>query len=136
MQRVAMFVFGLWLTLGMMAPVLRAQAPETNPPPAAIAAPTQVSPAPEVPFMRVTLTPRSRVFPGSEAMENLFWRAMRMLRCAAYTMMVCHVLLALWVFADVRKRRNGQWLWVILAILGGFVATAVYALVRIGEKPA
>ncbi len=115
----------------LVTTTVQAQAPETNAP----AAPATVV-SQEPPLVRVTLTPRSRVFPGSEAVEAMFWRAMGMLRCAYYVTMVCHVLLTLWVIADIRKRRNGQWLWVLLTLLGGFIATAVYALVRMGDKPA
>ncbi len=73
------------------------------------------------------------VWPGP-AGKAVFWRAVRVLKCAAWTLIACHILLAVWVFTDVRKRGEGHGIFIALALLGGFPATIIYALVRIGDK--
>jgi hypothetical protein len=45
-----------------------------------------------------------------------------------------HVMLAIWVFTDIRKRGEGHGIFVVLALLAGFPATILYALVRIGDS--
>ena len=45
-----------------------------------------------------------------------------------------NVLLAVWVFVDIRKRKMGSGIWVALVLLTGLCGAAVYALVRIGDK--
>ena len=80
-----------------------------------------------------TISETRMLFP-SPAVESLFWRAMRLLRCAYWTLIVCHLLLALWIAMDIRQRKQGNYLFVVLAIIAGFPATVIYALVRIGDK--
>jgi hypothetical protein len=46
---------------------------------------------------------------------------------------VIHVLLASWVFTDIRKRGEGHGIFVVLALLAGIPGTILYALVRIGD---
>ena len=47
---------------------------------------------------------------------------------------VCNVLLATWVFGDIRKRGEGSGIFVALALLIGIPAVVVYSLIRIGDK--
>jgi len=47
---------------------------------------------------------------------------------------VIHVLLAMWVYSDIRRRGEGHGIFIVLALLGGIPATILYALVRIGDK--
>ena len=47
-----------------------------------------------------------------------------------------HVLLAIWVFGDIRKRGEGSGLFVVLALLAGIPGTALYLLARIGDRKA
>lgn len=47
---------------------------------------------------------------------------------------ICHVLLASWIYTDIRKRGEGHGIFIILALLAGFPAAVVYALVRIGDR--
>ena len=50
---------------------------------------------------------------------------------------IVHVLMATWVYADVRRRNSGNGIWIVITLLAGFFGTAVYALIRIGDaKPA
>jgi hypothetical protein len=75
------------------------------------------------------------VWPGGTA-KALFWRTVRLAKCALWTLVLCHVLLAGWVFFDNRKRAGNHGMFALLALLAGFPAAVVYALVRIGDKKA
>lgn len=46
---------------------------------------------------------------------------------------VVNVLLAIWVYQDIRKRNSGSGLWIVLALLAGFFGTLLYAIVRLGD---
>lgn len=52
----------------------------------------------------------------------------------AFCIVVCNILLAMWVFTDIRKRGEGSGIFIVLALLIGIPAVVVYALVRIGDK--
>ena len=56
-----------------------------------------------------------------------------LLKCVLIWIAVVHVLLASWVFTDIRKRGEGHGIFVVLALLAGIPATILYALVRIGD---
>jgi hypothetical protein len=59
--------------------------------------------------------------------------ACRILTGVALWLAVIHVLLASWVFTDIRKRSEGHGIFVVLALLAGIPGTILYALVRIGD---
>ena len=48
--------------------------------------------------------------------------------------LVIHILLAIWVYQDIRRRTTGSGIWIVVTLLAGLCGAAVYALVRIGEK--
>ena len=48
--------------------------------------------------------------------------------------LIVHILTAVWVFQDIRKRGAGSGLWIVIALLTGLLGTLVYAVVRLGEK--
>jgi Flp pilus assembly protein TadB len=47
--------------------------------------------------------------------------------------LVVHILLAVWVFQDIRKRNAGSGVWIVIALLTGLLGTLVYAVVRLGN---
>jgi hypothetical protein len=47
-----------------------------------------------------------------------------------------HILLAIWVYHDIRQRNMGSSIWIVIALLTGLFGTLVYAVVRIGDKQA
>ncbi len=47
---------------------------------------------------------------------------------------VVHVLVAVWIYQDIRHRNAGSGLWIVLGLLAGLLAALVYAVVRIGDK--
>ena len=49
---------------------------------------------------------------------------------------IIHILLAMWVYQDLRKRNTGSGIWIVITLLAGLCGAAVYALVRLGEKQA
>jgi cell division protein FtsL len=49
--------------------------------------------------------------------------------------LVIHILLTIWVYQDIRKRNVGSGLWIAVTLLAGLLGAALYALVRIGDKP-
>ena len=56
------------------------------------------------------------------------------LRCVLLVLFVCHILLAAWIYTDIRKQGQGNGIFIILALVAGFPAAILYALVRIGDK--
>jgi len=102
---------------------------EKGEPPEAMA-PAPPPPAPHIepgrlPRVEVVFTPGVR---------RVGWGLVRALRCIGWTLLTIHVLLAIWVFMDIRKRGEGHGIFIALALLGGIPATILYALVRIGDK--
>ena len=50
---------------------------------------------------------------------------------------IVHILTAIWVYQDIRKRGVGSGIWIVIALLTGLIGTLVYAIVRLGNtKPA
>jgi hypothetical protein len=50
---------------------------------------------------------------------------------------ICNILLAMWIFTDIRKRGEGSGIFIALALVAGIPTAIIYALVRIGDrKPA
>ena len=47
---------------------------------------------------------------------------------------VINILIAIWIFTDIRKRGEGHGIFVALALLAGIPTAIIYALVRIGDK--
>ena len=47
-----------------------------------------------------------------------------------------HILLTVWAYQDTRRRNTASGIWTIVVLLTGLLGAAVYALVRLGDKPA
>ena len=56
------------------------------------------------------------------------------MRCLFSILALIHIMLAVWVYTDIRKRGEGQGIFIVLALLGGIPAAMLYALVRIGDR--
>jgi hypothetical protein len=48
-------------------------------------------------------------------------------------LLVVHILLAVWVYTDIRKLNRGSGIWIVIALLTGLLGTLVYAVVRLGD---
>ncbi len=51
-----------------------------------------------------------------------------------FLIVVVHILLAVWVYQDIRKRNAGSGIWIVIALLAGLLGVLVYAIVRIGDN--
>ena len=47
---------------------------------------------------------------------------------------ICNILLAIWIFTDIRKRGEGSGIFVAMALIAGIPAALIYALARIGDR--
>ncbi len=82
---------------------------------------------------------RRPLMPPPEANLPLVVRINRlgdMVRMMLLGFIVCNVLLAIWIFTDIRKRGEGSGIFIALALLAGIPAAIIYSLVRIGDKAA
>ena len=56
------------------------------------------------------------------------------LRIVLLVAALCNILLAVWIYRDIRKRGEGSGIFVALALVAGIPTAILYALVRIGDK--
>ena len=61
-------------------------------------------------------------------------RICRLFCVIATFVLVINILLAVWVFTDIRKRGEGHGIFIALALIAGIPGAILYALVRIGDK--
>src|SRR5439155_6786599 len=47
---------------------------------------------------------------------------------------LCNILLAIWIYTDIRKRNEGSGIFVAMALVAGIPAALIYSLTRIGDK--
>jgi hypothetical protein len=57
-----------------------------------------------------------------------------LIRLCVLVGVVFNILLAIWIFKDIRKRGEGPAIFIALALLAGIPAAIIYSLVRIGDK--
>jgi ABC-type maltose transport system permease subunit len=57
-----------------------------------------------------------------------------MLRLIILVWIACNILLAIWIYTDIRKRGEGSGIFVALALLAGIPVAIIYSLVRIADK--
>ena len=46
---------------------------------------------------------------------------------------IIHILMAIWVYTDIRQRNSGSGIWIVIALLAGLFGVLAYALVRLGD---
>ena len=46
---------------------------------------------------------------------------------------IVHILLAIWVYMDIRKLNRGSGIWIVIVLLAGLLGALVYAVVRLGD---
>jgi hypothetical protein len=79
-------------------------------------------------------TPVVRVlWPGADTKSEIRC-VLGIFRAILVVWVVCNVLLASWIFTDIRKLGQGHGIFIALALLAGFPAAILYAVVRIGDK--
>jgi hypothetical protein len=47
---------------------------------------------------------------------------------------IVHVLVAVWVYQDLRSRNAGSGIWIVITLLTGLFGALVYAVVRLGDS--
>ena len=58
-------------------------------------------------------------------------------KCAGPFVLIClivHILVAVWVYTDIRKRKAGSGIWIVISLLAGLFGALVYAIVRLGDS--
>jgi hypothetical protein len=48
--------------------------------------------------------------------------------------LIFNILIAIWIFSDIRKRGTGSGIFIVLAFIAGIPTAIIYALVRIGDN--
>jgi len=66
--------------------------------------------------------------------------ARRLRRCRYYGFkafllisFIVNILLAIWVFQDIRQRNTGSGIWIVVTLLAGWLGAILYVLVRLGD---
>jgi ABC-type maltose transport system permease subunit len=60
----------------------------------------------------------------------------RIVKACALVAFVFNILVAVWIYTDIRKRGEGSGIFIALALLAGVPAAIIYLLVRIVDKKA
>ena len=47
---------------------------------------------------------------------------------------VVHILLAVWVYKDIRRRNCGSGIWIVIVLLAGLLGVLPYTIVRLGDS--
>ena len=71
-------------------------------------------------------------FPGKDGYKKCHFM-MKHFFGFVFMCMIVHVLLAIWVYQDIRKRNAGSGIWIVVALLTGLPGALVYAVVRMGD---
>jgi len=114
---------------------------------AALAPREQMAPQPGAPPERQTLMPAPGpettrpAVPVAGADQPLAARLVQdihkvgdLVRLMILGCILFNVLLAIWIFMDIRKRGEGSGIFVVLALVAGVPAAIIYSLVRIGDR--
>ncbi|MGD8501162.1 MAG: hypothetical protein PVJ86_10975 [Phycisphaerales bacterium] len=48
--------------------------------------------------------------------------------------LVVHILVAVWVYTDIRRLNRGSGVWIVITLLTGLLGGLVYAVVRLGDE--
>ena len=46
---------------------------------------------------------------------------------------IVNILLAVWVYKDIREKTNSSGIWIVIVLLTGLFGAIVYAIVRLGD---
>jgi len=47
---------------------------------------------------------------------------------------IVHILVAIWIYTDIRQLNRGSGIWIVIALLAGLLGALVYAVVRLGDN--
>ena len=72
--------------------------------------------------------------PPFQAAPNALRKFADLVKLCILVGFIFNILVAVWIFTDIRKRGEGSGLFIALALLAGIPAAIIYAIVRIGDK--
>jgi len=78
--------------------------------------------------------PQPGMMPPPPGHERALHEIGGMLRLMVLACIVCNILLAIWIYTDIRKRGEGSGIFIALALVAGIPAAIIYSLVRLGDK--
>jgi hypothetical protein len=67
---------------------------------------------------------------------NLHQDIAGLLKLCCLVAFIFNILIAIWIFTDIRRRGEGSGIFIVLALLAGVPAAIIYAIVRIGDRKA
>jgi len=82
------------------------------------------------------LAPAAPCAPTAQRVCPVAQKCQRMMGLFFLVCLTIHILLSVWVYQDLRRRNTGSGIWIVITLLAGLFGAAVYALVRLGDKPA
>ena len=92
-----------------------------------------LTPPPPHPEVAGKPMPMARLWPRDQVRAEIRC-VVGIIRAFVAVWLICNVLLAAWIFTDIRKQGQGHGIFIALALLAGFPAAILYAMVRIGDK--
>jgi hypothetical protein len=72
--------------------------------------------------------------PGNPHMQEIHRDIAGFLKLMMLVGIICNILLAVWIYGDIRKRGEGSGIFVALALVAGIPAAIIYSLVRLGDR--
>ena len=90
----------------------------------------QPTPPAGAPELAAAQAPAGQPAQGAKAHEGIAG----LIRFCLLVAFIFNILIAIWIFTDIRKRGEGSGIFIVLALLAGIPAAIIYALVRIGDK--
>jgi len=72
--------------------------------------------------------------PGNPHMQEVHHEIAGFLKLMMLVGIICNILLAVWIYGDIRKRGEGSGIFVALALVAGIPAAIIYSLVRLGDR--
>lgn len=80
------------------------------------------------------LPPAAPPIPGPGAPGALHHQIGELVKLCLLVGFIFNILLAIWIYTDIRKRGEGSGIFIALALFAGIPAAIIYSLVRLGDK--
>jgi len=80
------------------------------------------------------LAPAVPAAPPAEMAQHAWRTIADLVKLCCFVGFIFNILVAIWIFSDIRKRGEGSGIFIALALLAGVPTAIIYAIVRIGDK--
>jgi hypothetical protein len=78
---------------------------------------------------------RHEMPPGNMPPPHMVHRRIcRLIGICIICAIIFNILIAIWIFSDIRRRGTGSGIFIVLALIAGIPTAIIYALVRIGDN--